>query len=138
MLVGGGGGISIGQASEPVRVLLSLFAALAVGIAEILIYAIYWGKVSAARGKESKVRERKVVIARDEVGGRQGTKGQEGHEQTTVSIPGQSTNHATGNKEGGEMIWGKGVNGGVRRRVREKWEEKELERENSKSDLAAG
>lgn len=100
----GGGG-----ASAAVRVLLSLFAALAVAVAESFLYAAYLGKVERARKKERRMKEKKSFIGT--VGGDAGDAG--------------------GGQEQGEVeIWGKGVNGGVRRRVREKWEKgKELELE---------
>ncbi|KAJ5188766.1 ATPase vacuolar ER assembly factor Vma12 [Penicillium cf. griseofulvum] len=85
-------------ASEAAKVLLGLFAALGVAVAEAFLYWTYIGKVERARVKERAIRERKVVIG------------------------------AVGEDEGVEVgrekeeIWGKGVNGGVRRRVREKWE----------------
>ena len=101
----GGGG-----ASDAVRVLLSLFAALAVAIAESLLYVFYLGKVKRARVQERKVKERKTFI---------GTVGEDS-EDTTVKVVGEK-----------EEIWGKGVNGGVRRRVREKWEkEKDVQSDN--------
>ncbi|KAL4980412.1 endoplasmic reticulum-based factor for assembly of V-ATPase-domain-containing protein [Aspergillus desertorum] len=103
----GSGGLG---ASEPVRVLLSLFAALAVGVAEVLIYAIYLGKIEAARGKERRRKEKKVVIGSEEVRGR--GRDQQGHEGSETEV----------NGGGREVIWGRGPNGGLRRRVREKWE----------------
>ncbi|KAL4906685.1 endoplasmic reticulum-based factor for assembly of V-ATPase-domain-containing protein [Aspergillus multicolor] len=103
---GGGSG-----ASEPVRVLLSLFAALAVGIAEVLIYAIYLGKIESARGKEGRRKERKVVIGSEEVRGRK--LGPSEGTEVNVKVDGEDK----------EVIWGRGPNGGLRRRVREKWEE---------------
>ncbi|KAL4763867.1 TMEM199/VMA12 family protein [Aspergillus foveolatus] len=103
----GSGGLG---ASEPVRVLLSLFAALGVGVAEVLIYAIYLGKIEVAREKEGRRKEKKVVIGSEEVGSRGG--GQRSTEKT-VKLNGEDK----------EVIWGRGPNGGLRRRVREKWEE---------------
>ncbi|KAF7585575.1 hypothetical protein BBP40_010634, partial [Aspergillus hancockii] len=50
----GGNGVS-----EAVRVLVSFGAAVAVGVAEVVIYAIYLGKVERARKKERGLRERK-------------------------------------------------------------------------------
>ncbi|KAL2849457.1 endoplasmic reticulum-based factor for assembly of V-ATPase-domain-containing protein [Aspergillus pseudoustus] len=100
-----------GGASEPIRVLLSLFAALAVGIAEVAIYAIYLGKVEQAREKERKMKERKSVLQREEVRAK-GTSA----EDTSAPVP------VPGMKDG-EVIWGRGPNGGIRRRIREKWEE---------------
>ncbi|KAL5003723.1 endoplasmic reticulum-based factor for assembly of V-ATPase-domain-containing protein [Aspergillus recurvatus] len=104
----GSGGLG---ASEPVRVLLSLFAALAVGVAEVLIYAIYLGKIEAARGKEGRRKEKKVVIGSEEVRGR--ARDQQSLQETEIKVNGEDK----------EVIWGRGPNGGLRRRVREKWEE---------------
>ncbi|KAL4739777.1 endoplasmic reticulum-based factor for assembly of V-ATPase-domain-containing protein [Aspergillus similis] len=104
----GSGGLG---ASEPVRVLLSLFAALGVGIAEVLIYAIYLGKIEVAREKEARRKEKKVVIGSEEVGGRGGD--QQSTEGTEIKLNGEDK----------EVIWGRGPNGGLRRRLREKWEE---------------
>ncbi|RHZ68299.1 TMEM199/VMA12 family protein [Aspergillus thermomutatus] len=104
-----------GGASEPVRVLVSLFAALMVGVAEVLIYAIYLQKIDKARARERRIRERKEVVESDEVGGRTGKK----DEEEIQRIDGEQ-----------ETIWGRGANGGVRRRVREKWEEKERKHDN--------
>ncbi|KAJ5236787.1 hypothetical protein N7489_006878 [Penicillium chrysogenum] len=90
-------------ASEAVKVLLGLFAALSVAVAESFLYWTYLGKVDRARVKERRLREKKVVI------------GAVGEENRAVD---------EGVEVGAdkEEIWGKGVNGGVRRRVREKWE----------------
>ncbi|KAL4881060.1 endoplasmic reticulum-based factor for assembly of V-ATPase-domain-containing protein [Aspergillus karnatakaensis] len=104
-----------GGASEPVRVLLSLFAALAVGVAEVAIYAIYLGKVEKARGRERRVKERKEVLGSEEVRGRESEKGDDAVERQVDG----------GQEKDGEVIWGRGPNGGLRRRVREKWEEKQ-------------
>jgi hypothetical protein len=97
-----------GGASAAVRVLLSLFAALTVAIAESFLYAAYLGKIERARVQERKVRERKTVIGTVQDGGKVGST----EEQEEIEI------------------WGKGVNGGARRRVRDKWE-KEKEKEQS-------
>ncbi|PYI07262.1 hypothetical protein BO78DRAFT_341758 [Aspergillus sclerotiicarbonarius CBS 121057] len=105
---GGGGGKGV---SEAVKVLVSLGAALGVGVAEVMIYAIYLRKIEVARGKERKMKERKVVVESERVGGTIG-EGEERVEQ--VGDDGEK-----------EEIWGRGVNGGLRRRVRERWEEKE-------------
>ncbi|KAJ5574190.1 uncharacterized protein N7459_008617 [Penicillium hispanicum] len=87
-------------ASDAVRVLLSLFAALVVAVAEAFLYASYLGKVERARVKERKLKERKVVVGEVE-------------DETMAPLAPVDEK---------EEIWGKGVNGGVRRRVREKWE----------------
>ncbi|BCR85415.1 TMEM199/VMA12 family protein [Aspergillus chevalieri] len=102
-------------ASEPVRVLLSLFVALLVGLAEVLIYAIYLGKSEDARVKEKKMRERKKVVGSEQVGGRS--------EETETD---EQVHKVDGDEE---KIWGRGANGGIRRRVRERWEEQEKEQE---------
>jgi hypothetical protein len=88
-------------ASEAAKVLLGLFAALGVAVAEAFLYWTYIGKVERARVKERAVRERKVVI------------GPVGEDESVEGVE-------VGTDK--EEIWGKGVNGGVRRRVREKWE----------------
>ncbi|GAA85329.1 similar to An07g06590 [Aspergillus luchuensis] len=102
--------------SESVKVLVSLGAAVVVGVAEVMIYAIYLRKVEVARGRERRVKERKVVVGSERVGG---GKSREGGEDG-----GNGERVGEGDKEE-EVIWGRGVNGGLRRRVREKWEEKE-------------
>jgi Endoplasmic reticulum-based factor for assembly of V-ATPase. len=89
-----------GGASAAVKVLLSLFAALTVAIAESFLYVAYVGKIERAQAQERKFKERKTVVGE-------------------VQDSGQVGN--TEEREGVE-IWGKGVNGGVRRRVREKYE----------------
>ncbi|PYH97026.1 hypothetical protein BO71DRAFT_373978 [Aspergillus ellipticus CBS 707.79] len=105
----GGDGVS-----EAVKVLVSLVAALGVGVAEVAIYAIYLGKVEEAKGKERRRRERKVVVGSERVGG--GVF--EGEERKVDDGEGEK-----------EEIWGRGPNRGLRRRVREKWEEKEKGKE---------
>ncbi|KAA8647219.1 hypothetical protein EYZ11_008662 [Aspergillus tanneri] len=100
--------------SEPVRILLSFLAALVVCVAEVLIYAIYLRKVEQARAREKRIPERKVVVESDVVSGTVNTK----RDDAVEKIP-------DGNKE---EIWGRGPNGGLRRRVRERWEEKENEK----------
>ncbi|KAJ5795648.1 uncharacterized protein N7518_004188 [Penicillium psychrosexuale] len=89
-------------ASEAVKVLLGLFSALSVAVAEAFLYWTYLEKVDRARVKERAVKERKVVI---------GPVGEEDSADEAVEVGTEK-----------EEIWGKGVNGGVRRRVREKWE----------------
>ncbi|PLB45752.1 hypothetical protein P170DRAFT_439474 [Aspergillus steynii IBT 23096] len=109
---------SQGGVSEPVRVLISLLVALMVGVAEVLIYAIYLRKVEQARAREKRIRERKVVVEGDD----QNPSGED-----TANTAGEG--NATVIPPDGEKaeIWGRGPNGGLRRRVRERWEEKEKE-----------
>ncbi|RAK92419.1 hypothetical protein BO79DRAFT_243373 [Aspergillus costaricaensis CBS 115574] len=102
--------------SESVKVLVSLGAAVVVGVAEVMIYAIYLRKVEVARGRERRVKERKVVVGSERVGGGKSREGGEGGDI--------GERVGEGDREE-EVIWGRGVNGGLRRRVREKWEEKE-------------
>ncbi|KAJ5693052.1 hypothetical protein N7462_002475 [Penicillium macrosclerotiorum] len=113
-----------GGASDAVRVLVSLFAALTVAVAESFLYFAYLGKVERARGKERRVKERKEFVGVVE--------GVDTWEEVRVDE----------REEIKEEIWGKGVNGGVRRRVREKWEkeneEKEKEKEKEKEDEKGG
>lgn len=97
-----------GGVSEAVKVLVSFGAAVAVGVAEVAIYAIYLGKVERARKKERGVKERKVVVGREVLG-----RGDEGESESVQRVDGEK-----------EEIWGRGPNGGLRRRVRERWEEK--------------
>jgi hypothetical protein len=89
-----------GGASAAVKVLLSLFAALTVAIAESFLYVAYVGKIERAQAQERKFKERKTVI------GEVHDSGQVGNTEEREEVE----------------IWGKGVNGGVRRRVREKYE----------------
>ncbi|KAK2779464.1 hypothetical protein FQN52_003765 [Onygenales sp. PD_12] len=94
-------------ASQPARVFLALIVALVVGVAEVGVYAAYLKKVEVARGREGRVVERKVVVG--EVGGVGEDDERDG--EGVVVVGG----------EGKEEIWGKGINGGARRRVKEKW-----------------
>ncbi|GAD92144.1 conserved hypothetical protein [Paecilomyces variotii No. 5] len=114
----------VGTASQPVRVLVSLFAGLFIGIAEVVLYAIYWRKVDDARKRERKLKEKKEVIGPVGDGG-------ESQPEKAVDIGNQSQAEK-------EEIWGRGVNGGMRRRVRERWEERERDKgKNSDEQKAA-
>lgn len=107
---------SQGGVSEPVRVLLSLLAALMVGVAEVLIYAIYLRKVERARARENRIKERKVVAESR-------TGNQHRHDKDAANAADEAVTDITHDGEK-EEIWGRGPNGGLRRRVRERWEEK--------------
>ncbi|KAH0845703.1 hypothetical protein FOPE_12481 [Fonsecaea pedrosoi] len=100
-------------ANDGLRVLLSLATGVVVGVAEVGVYAAYLRKVKMSRDKERRKKERKVVLGEytgTETGGiALDAKG------TPVSVD------ATAIMEK-EEIWGKGINGGMRRRVREKWQ----------------
>ncbi|KAJ5174797.1 uncharacterized protein N7482_000674 [Penicillium canariense] len=97
-----------GGASDAVRVLISFFAALSVAVAEAFLYGAYLGKVERARAKERKLQERKTFVGTVE------------SEKAVESVESAESVDADQKDE----IWGKGVNGGVRRRVREKWEKR--------------
>jgi hypothetical protein len=92
--------------SEPVFVLISMFVGLLVGVAEVVVYAAYLRKVAQAKAKEKSFKERKEVV-KDDV-------------SSSDDTAAASVAQADQTKE---EIWGKGVNGGVRRRVRERWEQ---------------
>ncbi|QKX56529.1 uncharacterized protein TRUGW13939_03634 [Talaromyces rugulosus] len=91
--------------SEPVFVLISMFVGLLVGVAEVVVYAAYLRKVAQAKAKEKSFKERKDVVKDDA-----------SSSDDTAAAPAQVDQTK-------EEIWGKGVNGGVRRRVRERWEQ---------------
>ncbi|KAK2873305.1 hypothetical protein FQN49_002455 [Arthroderma sp. PD_2] len=100
--------------SLPFRVFVSLFAGIFVGVAEVVVYASYLRKVENAKSKEKAKVEKKVLI---------GLVGDapDGKEQEPVQIPASFKNGER------EEIWGKGINGGARRRIRDRWREKENE-----------
>lgn len=101
--------------SQPFRVFVALLAAIGVGIAEVVVYAAYWRKVMAAKEKERNVVEKKVVV------GKFG-KGSEGSAHGDSDGEGGSS---VGKVKESVEIWGKGPNRGARRRVRERWKERE-------------
>lgn len=94
------------------RVLVSLGVAIVVGIAEVVVYAGYLRKVKESREKERRIREKKVVVGSERVGGKGGKDEGEGGLEVEK-----------------EEIWGRGINGGMRKRVREKWEREEESRD---------
>lgn len=106
----------------PARVFVSLFVGIVVGVAEVGVYAAYLRKVTMAKEKERKLVERKEVVSlpfpADE-------------STATDGAGGGATTIATATET--EEIWGKGMNGGVRRRVRERWR-----KENEQNDQSGG
>ena len=96
--------------NDGVRVLVSLGTAVVVGVAEVTVYAAYLRKVEESRVRERRKKERKEVIGEftgvDEGEDLAGSDGKTGEVEKTE-------------------IWGKGVHGGMRRRVREKWEKEQ-------------
>lgn len=95
---------------------MSLGAGIIVGVAEAAVYAAYLRNVEVAKQREGGRREIKSVVAMEKIG----TESPEWNEGVDA--------------EGKEEIWGKGVNGGLRRRVRERWEKGQMgvEREDGK------
>lgn len=96
--------------NDGIRVLVSLGTAVVVGVAEVTVYAAYLRKVEDSRSKEKRKRERKEFIGQFE---------------------GEESFDAWGNRTQQEdqvektEIWGRGVHGGMRRRVRDKWEKEQ-------------
>lgn len=92
--------------NDGVRVLVALGVAIVVGVAEVTVYAGYLRKVDESRRKERAKRERKEVIG-------EFTGTDEGVDAwgTGVDVQVEKTE-----------IWGRGIHGGARRKVREKWE----------------
>lgn len=97
------------------RVLISLAGSVLVAVAESVIYAVYLGKIRQGRVREGRVREKKVVVGREVLGSRD--VGDGGRDEVRIEDPRK------------EEIWGRGLNGGVRRRVRERWEESETHKD---------
>ena len=92
--------------NDGLRVLTALAGGLVVGVAEVVVYTGYLRKKAEAKDKENRKKERKMVIeeARPDDSSRR-------HELRNIE-----------KTEEKEEIWGRGPNGGMRRRVREKWE----------------
>lgn len=96
--------------NDGLRVLVSMLTGIVVGVAEVIVYAGYLRKVRLSKEKERAKREKKVFIGE--------YRGEPADGPTLVSASTEK-----------EEIWGRGVNGGMRRRVREKWEKAEKETE---------
>ena len=97
--------------NDAIRVLVSMLVAIVVGVAEVVVYAGYLRNVKRNKAKDRAKMERKVVLGE--------YKG-EGDEQPLMVV------------EEKEEIWGRGKHGGMRRRVREKWEKEQAGTENEK------
>lgn len=103
--------------SDGVRVLCALATGVVVGVAEVTVYAAYLRKVADARRKERRKKEVKTVLG-------------EFHENNGIDAWGVSrekdaigeNKKQTPEVEKSEQVWGRGVHGGIRRRVREQWE----------------
>lgn len=92
-------------ANDGLRVLLSLTTGLLVGIAEVTVYAGYLRKVKESKDKERSKREKKQLIGE------------------YTGEPVEPIDHMASVDK--QEIWGRGINGGMRRRVREKWEKEQ-------------
>jgi TMEM199 family protein len=103
--------------NDGLRVLVSLGTGLVVGIAEVGMYAIYLRKVRVSKEKERAKRGKKFILEREEIGGK-----------VMEGVTKGMGDGSTGEKE---EIWGRGVNGGMRRRVREKWEREQQQQDNT-------
>ncbi|KAJ9659487.1 hypothetical protein H2198_003062 [Neophaeococcomyces mojaviensis] len=102
--------------NDGVRVLVSLGTGIVVGVAEVVVYNAYLRKVEESRRIERNKREKKVVVAE-----------YTGEGSDVIEAWGENKEIET------TEIWGKGVHGGMRRRVREKWErEQEQDQEDVK------
>jgi len=105
---------TVSQAVEPAFVLISILVGILVGVAEVVVYAAYLRKVAQARAKEKAVKERKEVVRSvtdDDWDDEEIQESEQREKAETDDNGGRET----------EEIWGKGINGGVRRRVRERW-----------------
>ncbi|KIW11311.1 hypothetical protein PV08_10611 [Exophiala spinifera] len=91
--------------NDGLRVLVSLGAAVLVGVAEVTVYAGYLRKVRQSKDKERSKREKKEFIGEYTGEGAE----PDGHMESVDKLE----------------IWGRGINGGMRRRVREKWDKEQ-------------
>lgn len=92
--------------NDGLRVMVSLSTGIVVGVAEVTVYAAYLRKVKISKRKERSKREKKELIG-----------------EYRGEIPEENALLST--STGKEEIWGRGVNGGMRRRVRERWEKEQ-------------
>ncbi|KAL9110379.1 MAG: hypothetical protein Q9227_005110 [Pyrenula ochraceoflavens] len=90
--------------NQGLRVLLALAAALLVGVAESTVYAAYIRKTGSAREKAARLKERKTILEVD-------------------LPPADESEDASLEKE---VIWGRGPNGGARRRVKDRWMKEQM------------
>ncbi|ETI25109.1 hypothetical protein G647_04481 [Cladophialophora carrionii CBS 160.54] len=99
--------------NDGVRVLLSLATGIVVGVAEVVVYMAYLRKVAVSKQKERSKTERKTLI------------GEYRGEQMLTDAHGRAVSIDAATMMEKEEIWGRGINGGMRRRVREKWEKEQ-------------
>jgi len=101
--------------NDGLRVLVSLLVGIVVGVAEVTVYAAYLRKVKQSREKEKGMKEKRQFLG-EYRGENEGDVRLEQERKAYDEI--QSHDKEIEKEE----IWGRGVNGGMRRRVREKWE----------------
>jgi hypothetical protein len=100
-------------------VLISIAVGIVVGIAEVVVYVGYLRRVKEAKRRERTKKERKEIISSNHLS--ESHRGDEGEDGNEEEQPEQKQDQDK------EEIWGKGTNGGLRRRVREKWEKSKEE-----------
>lgn len=100
--------------NDGLRVLVSLGVGIVVGVAEVVVYAAYLRQKAEAREKEGKKKERKALIG--EVKFDEDKDWKKGEIIKRLKEDGA---------ESREEIWGRGANGGMRRRVRDQWEKEQ-------------
>ena len=96
--------------NDGLRVLSALGVGVVVGVAEVVVYTAYLRKKAEARSVEDRKKERKVMI---------------GEVLPSTEPRGAFELQNVEKAEDKEEIWGRGPNGGIRRRVREKWEKEQ-------------
>jgi TMEM199 family protein len=99
--------------NDGVRVLVSLGTAIVVGVAEVGVYMAYLRKVGMSKSKERRKVERKTVI------------GEYTGELVSADAQGRPVSIDAAAVLEKEEIWGRGINGGMRRRIREKWDKEQ-------------
>ncbi|KAL2441608.1 hypothetical protein ABEF95_015822 [Exophiala dermatitidis] len=108
--------------NDGLRVLVSLFSGIIVGVSEVTVYAGYLRKVRLSKHKERAKREKKVFIGE--------YRGGEEEDSNSESLLPSS---AAAEKE---EIWGRGVNGGMRRRLRDKWKKEQEQEQEQKQPVS--
>ncbi|ETN42594.1 uncharacterized protein HMPREF1541_01751 [Cyphellophora europaea CBS 101466] len=93
-------------ANDAVRVLVSMLVAVIVGVAEVVVYAGYLRNLKRNKAKEKAKMERKEVVGEYQNAG----------DEMPLTVV-----------EEKETIWGRGKHGGMRRRVRDRWEKEQGE-----------
>jgi len=96
--------------NDGLRVLTALAVGIVVGVAEVVVYTAYLRKKAEEREKEGRKKERKVLI---------------GEVMPAIESLGDVELQNLGKTEDKEEIWGRGINGGMRRRVRENWQKEQ-------------